>query len=146
MQHKSPSEIMHHRCAQIPNFQKRARRASCLAIFKVAETLSMTEHDERKWVIVGALFATLFLIWGPLNAGGVFFVPVITHFGWNRGFFSLLVGVGPLAAGLSSPAAGWLMDRIEARKLMIVGASMVAFGYVALSRANSALEFLLIFI
>ena len=40
----------------------------------------MTEHDGRRWVIVGALFATLFLIWGPLNAGGVFFVPVITHF------------------------------------------------------------------
>ena len=106
----------------------------------------MTEHDGRRWVIVGALFATLFLIWGPLNAGGVFFVPVITHFGWSRGFFSLLVGVGPLAAGASSPAAGWLMDRIDARKVMIGGASMVALGYVALSRANSALEFLLIFI
>ncbi len=106
----------------------------------------MTEHDGRRWVIVGALFATLFLIWGPLNAGGVFFVPVITHFGWSRGFFSLLVGVGPLAAGVSSPAAGWLMDRIDARKVMIAGASMVALGYVALSRANSALEFLLIFI
>ena len=106
----------------------------------------MTEHDGRRWVIVGALFATLFLIWGPLNAGGVFFVPVITHFGWSRGFFSLLVGVGPLAAGASSPAAGWLMDRIDARKVMIAGASMVALGYVALSRANSALEFLLIFI
>jgi hypothetical protein len=47
----------------------------------------MTEHDGRRWIIVGALFATLFLIWGPLNAGGVFFVPVITHFGWSRGFF-----------------------------------------------------------
>jgi MFS family permease len=106
----------------------------------------MTEYDGRRWVIVGALFATLFLIWGPLNAGGVFFVPVITHFGWSRGFFSLLVGVGPIAAGVSSPAAGWLMDRIDARKVMIGGASMVALGYVALSRANSALEFLFIFI
>jgi MFS family permease len=106
----------------------------------------MTEHDERRWVIVGALFATLFLIWGPLNAGGVFFVPVVQHFGWSRGFFSLLVGVGPLAAGISSPVAGWLMDRIGARKVMIAGASMVSLGYVALSRANSATEFLLIFI
>jgi MFS family permease len=106
----------------------------------------MTEHDGRRWVIVGALFATLFLIWGPLNAGGVFFLPVIQHFGWSRGFFSLLVGVGPLAAGISSPPAGWLMDRIGTRKVMIVGASMVALGYVALSRANSAIEFLLILI
>jgi MFS family permease len=106
----------------------------------------MSDHDGRRWIIVGALFATLFLIWGPLNAGGLFFVPVVKHFGWSRGFFSLLFGVGPLAAGASSPVAGWLMDRIGARKVMIAGASMVALGYVALSRANSAFEFLLIFI
>jgi MFS family permease len=106
----------------------------------------MTEHDGRRWLIAGALFVTLFLIWGPLNAGGVFFVPVVKHFGWSRGFFSLLVGVGPLAAGVSSPVAGWLMDRIGARKVMIVGASMVALGYVLLSRADSAAQFLLIFI
>ncbi|HZC46916.1 MAG TPA: MFS transporter [Candidatus Acidoferrum sp.] len=106
----------------------------------------MSERDKRGWVIVGTLFATLFLIWGPINAGGVFFLPVIKHFGWSRGFFSLLIATAPLAAGISSPAAGWLMDRIGARKVMIAGASMVALGYIALSRANSALEFLLIFI
>ena len=85
-------------------------QGSCVAIFKVGEALQMTEHDGHRGVTVGALFATLFLIWGPLNAGGVFFVPVITRSGWRRGFFSLLVGVGPLAAGVSSPAAGWLME------------------------------------
>src|SRR5260370_38472596 len=98
----------------------------------------MTEHDGRRWVIVGALFATLFLIWGPLNAGGVFFVPVITHFGWSRGFFSLLFGVGPLVAGGSSPVAGWLMDRIDARKLMIGWAAMVALGYGSRGLTSSA--------
>lgn len=106
----------------------------------------MNEQDKRGWVIVGALFATLFLIWGPVNAGGVFLLPVIQHFGWSRGFFSILVGAAPIAAGASSPAVGWLMDRIGVRKLMIAGASMVALGFVALSRANTALEFLLIFI
>jgi MFS family permease len=106
----------------------------------------MNKQDERGWVVVGALFATLFLIWGPVNAGGVFFIPVTKHFGWSRGFFSLLVGTAPLAAGLSSPAVGWLMDRIGARQIMIAGASIVALGYMALSRANSAAEFLVIFV
>ncbi|MGC2305226.1 MFS transporter [Candidatus Binatus sp.] len=104
----------------------------------------MDKQDERGWVVVGALFATLFLIWGPINAGGVFFIPVIKHFGWSRGFFSLLVGIAPLAAGLSSPAVGWLMDRIGVRQMMIAGASTVALGYMALSRANSAAEFLVV--
>ena len=38
------------------------------------------------------------------------------------------------------------MDRIGVRQVMIAGASMVALSFVALSRANSAVEFLLIFI
>lgn len=106
----------------------------------------MTEHDKRRWLVVGALFATLFLIWGPINASGVFFMPVVRHFGWSRAFFSLLVAAAPLAAGLSSPAAGWLMDRIGVRQVMIAGASVVALGFVALSRANSAAQFLVVFI
>ena len=106
----------------------------------------MDKQDQRGWVVVGALFATLFLIWGPVNASGVFFLPVVKQFGWSRGFFSLLVGTAPLAAGLSSPAVGWLMDRIGARQMMIAGASVVALGFMLLSRANSAAEFLAIFV
>ena len=106
----------------------------------------MSEQEKRGWPIVGALFVTMFLIWGPVNASGVFFIPVIKHFGWSRGFFSLLVATAPLAAGLSSPAVGWLMDRRGARQVMIAGASIVALSFVALSRANSAAEFLIVFV
>ena len=106
----------------------------------------MSEHEKRGWAIVGALFATLFLIWGPINASGVFFIPVVEHFGWSRGFFSLLVAAAPLAAGLSSPAVGWLIDRRGARQVMIAGASLVALSFAALSRANSAAEFLAVFV
>jgi MFS family permease len=103
-------------------------------------------EEKRGWAIVGALFATMFLIWGPVNAGGVFFLPVIKHFGWSRGFLSLLVATAPLAAGLSSPVVGWVMDRSGARQVMIAGASIVALSFVALSRANSAAEFLIVFV
>jgi MFS family permease len=106
----------------------------------------MHRQDERSWVIVGVLFATMFLIWGPVNAGGVFFLPVIKHFGWSRGLFSALVATAPLAAGLSSPLVGSLLDRVSPRKVMVTGAAMVALGYLALSRANSAAAFLAIFI
>lgn len=106
----------------------------------------MHKHEERSWVIVGVLFATMFLIWGPVNASGVFFLPVIKHFGWSRGLFSALVATAPLAAGLSSPVVGSLLDRISPRKVMVTGAAMVALSYFALSRANSAAAFFVIFI
>lgn len=106
----------------------------------------MRTEDRQRWIIVGVLFVTMFLIWGPVNASSVFFVPVIKHFGWSRALFSLLVATAPLAAGISSPALGSLMDRLGERRIMITGAAMVGLAFLALSRADSAAAFFAIFI
>jgi len=106
----------------------------------------MEQQGKQGWTVVAVLFATMFLIWGPVNASGVFFLPVVKHFGWSRALFSLLVATAPLAAGFSSPAIGSLMDRYGERKIMIVGATMVALSYLALSRADSAAAFFVTFV
>jgi MFS family permease len=106
----------------------------------------MSEPQTRSWTVVGVLFVSMFLLWGPINAGSVFFIPVVSHFGWSRALFSALVATAPLAAGISSPAVGWLLDRVGARRVMIAGATAVALGYFLLSRADSALAFFFIFI
>jgi MFS family permease len=106
----------------------------------------MIRQDKRNWIVVSVLFATMFLVWGPVNASGVFFLPVVKHFGWSRGLFSALLATAPLAAGLSSPLAGSMLDRLSPRKLMVPGAAMVALSYLLLSRANSAAAFFAIFI
>jgi MFS family permease len=107
----------------------------------------MNNEDEgRRWIIVAVLFATLFFIWGPINASGVFFVPVVKYFGWSRALFSLLVASAPLAAGISSPWIGSAMDRFGERRIMLAGAAAVAISYFGLSHAQSAAAFLAIFI
>src|SRR5215469_6734824 len=106
----------------------------------------MNLEDRRRWIIVAVLFVTLFLIWGPINASGVFFLPVVKHFGWSRALFSLLVASAPLAAGVSSPWIGAAMDRFGERRIMLAGATAVALSFLALSRANSASAFLATFI
>ena len=104
-------------------------------------------NDPKKnWMIVAVLFATMFLIWGPVNASSVFFLPVLRHFGWSRAFFSLLVATAPLAAGFSSPGIGSLMDRYGERRIMIAGATMVGLSFLALNRADSAPAFFAIFV
>lgn len=106
----------------------------------------MQEQGKQSWIIVAVLFTTMFLIWGPVNASSVFFLPVVKHFGWSRAVFSLLVATAPLAAGLSSPAIGSLVDRYGERAIMISGAAMVAVSFLALSRADSAAAFFVVFI
>jgi MFS family permease len=106
----------------------------------------MQDERRQQWTIVAVLFVTLFLIWGPVNASSVFFIPVVKHFGWSRALFSLLAATGPLAAGFSSPALGSLMDRYGERRIMMTGAALVAFGFLALSRAESAIAFLAVFV
>jgi len=101
---------------------------------------------KKSWVIVAVLFATMFFIWGPVNASSVFFLPVVRHFKWSRAFFSLLVATAPLAAGFSSPVIGSLMDRCGERKIMIAGATMAGLSFLALSQADSAWAFFAIFI
>jgi MFS family permease len=106
----------------------------------------MTERDQSRWLIVGVLFVTLFLIWGPVNAGGVFFLPVVKSFGWSRAQFALLGGLAAIAAGVSGPFIGWLIDRAGVRTMMISGAAAVVLCNLALSRANSFTYFAAIFI
>jgi MFS family permease len=103
-------------------------------------------NQKNRWVIVAVLFVTMFLIWGPINASSVFFLPVVQHFGWGRAFFSLLVATAPLAAGFSSPVIGSLMDRYGERGIMIAGATMVGLSFLTLSQANSAATFFVIFV
>jgi len=106
----------------------------------------MTERDQSRWRIVGVLFATLFLIWGPVNAGGVFFLPVVKSFGWSRAQFALLGGLAAITAGVSGPFIGWVIDRAGVRSMMISGAAAVVLCNLALRRANSFAQFAVVFI
>jgi MFS family permease len=143
-------EFMHIICAQIVNSHKPREPAKMSALSARITSAGwrriMKEQEKQGWAVVAVLFATLFLIWGPVNAGSVFFLPVVKHFGWSRALFSLLVATAPLAAGFSSPAIGSIMDRYGERRIMIAGATMVALSFIALSRADSAAAFFAIFV
>ena len=106
----------------------------------------MTNRERRGWAVVGALFTTLFFVWGAINSGGVFVIPVLKYFGWTRARISMLAAVSALAGGAAGPMVGWLLDRIDARKVMVAGAGLYALGLLILSRANSFGDFFVIYI
>ena len=98
----------------------------------------MTKRERQGWIIVASLFATLFLVFGSgYDTAGVFFTPLLKYFKWSRGQTSTLQGALAISAGLSAPLIGWLLDRVEARVVMVAGAAIAGLAFLIASQANS---------
>src|SRR5215471_11445495 len=98
----------------------------------------MTQQERTGWKIVASLFVLLFLVWGGgVNTGAVFFPALLKYFGWSRAHLSTLGSAGALAAGAVGPIVGWLLDRFEARRVMVAGTALTALAFIAASRVNS---------
>ena len=67
----------------------------------------------------------------------VFFNPIREAFGWNATVTSVAFTLQRLEGGLIGPIAGYLVDRIGPRKLMMAGWVVVGIGFVAMSRITS---------
>ena len=103
-----------------------------------------TEQDRRGWIIVGAIFLTMFFIWGAINSSPVFFVPIIKHFGWSRTRLSIAFSIGWVTGGAAGPLIGWIADRVNPKKMMMVGAIITGLAYLVLSRSTNFWEILAI--
>lgn len=97
----------------------------------------MTSRERQGWLIAGCLFLALFLLWGSgYNTAGLFIAPLLKQFGWGRTQVSMLFSVLALASGVSSPLAGRMLERIEARLVIALGAMLSGAGLVVASRAH----------
>lgn len=98
----------------------------------------MTKRERQGWIIVASLFVTLLLVFGSgYNTGSVFVPPLIKYFGWSRTKVSGLQSLLAVSAGISGPLMGRLLDRVEARRVMVAGTAISAFAWLLASRANS---------
>jgi len=101
-----------------------------------------TKEARGAWLIVGVLFISWFTVWGGgANTGAVFFTPVLNHFGWTRARLSGGYAASALSAGVVGLAVGWLLDRVDARSVMVAGVAIVAGGYILLTRTHTFPEF-----
>jgi len=99
----------------------------------------MTQRERQGWIIVASLFVVLMFVFGSgYNTGGLFFPHLLKHFGWPRAQLSTLQGLAlPISAGISAPLIGWLLDRVEARIVMVAGAIMTGVSFLIASRVDS---------
>jgi MFS family permease len=106
------------------------------AIASAGDTPTITSQ-RRGWVMVLLLFAIMAIMVGCIDSTGVLFTPLLKHFGWSRARMSTVISAMSLATGLSTPVAGWFVDRIGARAVIAAGAAIAGVGLLLGSQANS---------
>jgi MFS family permease len=107
----------------------------------------MNTRQRQGWMIVISLFTVMVIINGSgYGAQGVFFTPLLKQFGWTRAKLSLLQSTMGLTMGIAMPLAGWLLDRVEAKVVMLAGALLSGVAFAAISGAHSFTPMLVAYI
>lgn len=94
--------------------------------------------SSRRWAMLAILFVAQMLAMGSISYGfGLFVVPVSQDYGLSRvatnGGLMLLIG----GMALFSPILGYFLDRVDGRRILLVGAPLFALGCVVMAWSGS---------
>jgi MFS family permease len=93
--------------------------------------------NRQAWTVAASLFVALFFLWGGgYNTGPIFLAALLKAFGWSHARVGSIIGGLSLAVGISAPIAGWLLDRVEARWVMGLGAIIAVIGLLGASNSH----------
>ncbi len=98
----------------------------------------MNQTERRGWFMVAGLFVVLLLVFGGgYNTVPVFLPALLRAFpSWTHQQVSILPSVLALSVGTFILPVGWLIDRVEAGRIMVVGALAAGLSFLIASEAN----------
>lgn len=97
------------------------------------------------WMIVAIAFATMAVAYGVRNSFCVFYVAILKDFGWSRANTAGIFSVNVIVYGATAPFAGFLVDRFGPRKVLSMGAILLALGTALCSQVSALWHFYLLF-
>jgi MFS family permease len=80
------------------------------------------------WVVVAVTFVTMAIGVNARTAFSLFFPPILSEFGWERGVTAGAFSFGFVVSGAVSPLIGRLMDRAGPRAVMELGVALMGGG------------------
>lgn len=80
------------------------------------------------WVVVAVTFVTMAIGVNARTAFSLFYPPILSEFGWERGVTAGAFSFGFVASGIVSPLIGRLMDRAGPRAVMELGVALMGAG------------------
>lgn len=111
-------------------------------------------HDEARWTYPGwrvvlAAFFGVVAGFGTLvfYTFGLFIKPLTAEFGWNRETVSSAFGAASMSIAVFSPVAGYLLDRVGARRVLLPTLMIFGLAYASLAFLTpSLIHFYAVFI
>jgi len=86
-------------------------------------------HESRwGWVVVGAAFVTMALLYGLWYSYSVFLVALLKEFGWSRSATAGAFSVFALVHALVGPFFGPVAERFGPRRILLAGGCIVGLG------------------
>ncbi len=105
---------------------------------RVASAVSSRTGIFYGWWVVFASAVIVFLTGGTFFYGfGAIFNPIVNEFGWSRASVSFAFSLRSEVSGLAAPVVGFMVDRVGSRRLMMIGVTLVALGFILLSRIET---------
>jgi len=93
------------------------------------------------WIVLASAILNFFAGGTFFYGFTVFFNPIRDTFGWTAAVTSVAFVLQRLESGILGPVAGFLVDRLGPRKLMLGGWSIIGLGFLLMSRLNSLWAF-----
>ena len=99
------------------------------------------------WWVVAAV-SGLYLVASGIYWSGFsfYFLPITRDLGLSYTSMSLALGLARLVGGLQGPVAGYLVDRLGPRLMILLGGAMGGAGFILLALTHSYLTLLLVYL
>jgi OFA family oxalate/formate antiporter-like MFS transporter len=93
------------------------------------------------WVVIAAGTIILIASIAPLYLFSTLVDPLEDEFGWSRAAIGAGPSIAAVMAGLTMPVAGYLVDRVGARRLLVTGVTLVGGGFLVMSQIQALWQF-----
>jgi sugar phosphate permease len=93
------------------------------------------------WVVIATATIILVASVAPLYLFSTLVDPLEEEFGWSRAAISAGPSIAAMMAGLTLPVAGYLVDRVGARRLLVAGVTLIGGGFLAASQIQALWQF-----
>jgi len=93
------------------------------------------------WIAISAAVVHLYAGGSFFYGFTAFFTPIRETFGWSYAATSFAYVLQRLEGGILAPIAGYLVDKVGPRRIMLIGLSIAGLGFILFSRINSLMTF-----